>query len=106
MSNEGLVWKISLFVILEIGDSLDIPWHSSAFAIYLYPLPFPLPLPLQLSHSLHITSSLQMNFGVHGHASNFTLSVFDRYWKQDMTLEEGKEVLKKCLQALNERYVM
>jgi 20S proteasome subunit beta 4 len=72
---------------------------------------------------------VKVNFGVHGHASNFLLSVFDRTWKvvglqfcilyfsllfnlsifvhqEDMTIEEGVDVIKKCIAELKTRFLI
>jgi len=54
----------------------------------------------------YLGSMAKVNFGAHGYASNFCLSVFDRYWKPDMDLEQGKEVLKKCLNELSKRFIV
>ena len=47
-----------------------------------------------------------MPFACHGHAANFLLSIFDREWKPKMTLEEAKEVLRKCFAELKKRFMI
>ena len=46
------------------------------------------------------------NFGAHGYAANFILSVFDRDWTKDMTLDEGLAVVKKCIHELHTRFLI
>jgi 20S proteasome subunit beta 4 len=53
-----------------------------------------------------MASASKLHFAAHGHASYFCMSTMDRYWKKDMTLEEGIAVLKKCLHELKTRYIV
>ena len=48
----------------------------------------------------------KVNFGAHGYAANFVLSVFDRDWTVDMTLDQGVAVMKKCLHELRTRFMI
>merc|ERR1719231_86350 len=48
----------------------------------------------------------KINFGAHGYAANFILSVFDRDWRKGMNVEEGIEVIKKCIHELNTRFLI
>ena len=41
-----------------------------------------------------------------GHCAAFCLSLFDRHWEPDMSLEEGKELMSKCFQELKVRYLI
>ena len=45
-------------------------------------------------------------FAVQGYASHFCLATMDRFYRPNMTLEEAKFVLKKCLHELRERFVV
>lgn len=54
----------------------------------------------------YMASMAQVPFGAHGYASNFVLSTLDRHWKKDMTLEEGKECLKLCLNIIRTRLLL
>ncbi|KAK1937733.1 Proteasome subunit beta type-2 [Phytophthora citrophthora] len=47
-----------------------------------------------------------VNFGAHGYGAHFCLSIFDREWKPDMTLDEAKDVLKKCRAELDMRFLV
>ena len=59
-----------------------------------------------LFHLDYMGALAKVNFGVHGYASNFTLSVFDKEWKEGMTLEEGKALLGKCKHELATRFLI
>jgi len=54
----------------------------------------------------YLASMQEVNFGVHGHASNFCLSVLDKYWLPNMSQEEGIECLRKCIKELNTRFMI
>lgn len=48
----------------------------------------------------------EMPFAAHGYASYFVLSLLDRHYRQDMTIEEALELLKLCLQELKTRFIV
>jgi 20S proteasome alpha/beta subunit len=48
----------------------------------------------------------KVDFGAHGYAANFILSVLDREWRAGLGLEEGIEVVKKCLHELRTRFLI
>jgi 20S proteasome subunit beta 4 len=54
----------------------------------------------------YLAALAKVNFGCQGHASNFLLSVFDREWKENMNLEEGLAVIKKCIHELHTRFLI
>ena len=54
----------------------------------------------------YMASFAKVNFGAHGYASNFIISVFDREYKYDMSVEEALEVVKKCLHELKTRFLI
>lgn len=54
----------------------------------------------------YLGSLVKLNFGVHGYCSNFILSIFDRDWKAGISLEEGIQIIKKCVHELNTRFLM
>lgn len=47
-----------------------------------------------------------MPIAAHGYGSNFVLSTMDRGYHKNMTLEEGKELMGKCLQELDTRFLL
>lgn len=54
----------------------------------------------------YMASLSKVNFGAHGYAANFILSVFDRDWKKNMNLEECLEVVRKCIHELRTRFLI
>jgi len=54
----------------------------------------------------YLAALSKVNFGAQGYAANFILSVFDREWKKNMTLDEGLEVVRKCLHELRTRFLI
>lgn len=64
----------------------------------------------------------RVNYGCHGHASNFLLSIFDREFPSPhakpgakasveddvrlLTEEEGKELCRKCIKELHTRFLV
>ena len=54
----------------------------------------------------YMASLAKVNFGAHGYAANFILSVFDRDWKKGMNLDEGLVVVRKCIHELKTRFLI
>ena len=54
----------------------------------------------------YLSSMVKLKFAAHGYASYFCMSTMDRYWKPDLSLEEAKILLKKCIQELQTRMVV
>ena len=44
--------------------------------------------------------------GAHGYANYFTSSVLDNHYKKDMTLEEGIECIKGCINEMKVRFLL
>jgi 20S proteasome subunit beta 4 len=53
----------------------------------------------------YLAALSKTNYGAHGYASNFILSVMDREWRKGMKLPEALEVAKKCIHELHTRFV-
>ncbi|KAI8827240.1 nucleophile aminohydrolase [Fimicolochytrium jonesii] len=53
----------------------------------------------------YLASSVKLPFAAHGYASYFCMSTMDRYWKADLTLEEAKALLRKCIEELKVRFI-
>lgn len=45
-------------------------------------------------------------FGAQGYCAYFVMSLFDNYYKKDMTLDEGIELLKKVLTQIKTRFTV
>lgn len=48
----------------------------------------------------YLASMNKLPFAVHGYGSFFSLSIFDRYYKPDLTQDEAYEILNKCVQEV------
>jgi 20S proteasome subunit beta 4 len=48
----------------------------------------------------------KVNYGAQGYCSNFVLSTMDCHWKEGMTVEEGKELMRRCIAELNIRFLI
>lgn len=54
----------------------------------------------------YLAALAKVNFGAHGYASNFVLSIFDRDWKPNLSLEEGILIIRKCIHELHTRFMI
>lgn len=54
----------------------------------------------------YMASQAKVDFGAHGYAGNFIISIFDREWKHNMNLEQGLEIVRKCLHELKTRFMI
>jgi len=54
----------------------------------------------------YLGSMHKMPFAVQGYASNLTLSIFDRYYRHDMSVDEGIELAVKCVAQLKTRFLI
>ena len=54
----------------------------------------------------YLASMVPVKYGAQGYAANFVLSVLDRYWKKGLTLEEGLDVIRKCIHELQVRFLV
>jgi len=54
----------------------------------------------------YLASMHEMPCAAHGHGSSFVLSIMDRYYYDDMSLEDGKELIRKCIKELQHRFLI
>jgi len=54
----------------------------------------------------YMASHAKVPFGAHGYAGNFIISIFDREWKHNMTLEQGLAIVRMCLHELKTRFMI
>lgn len=54
----------------------------------------------------YLASSNKVNFGCHGYASNFILSIFDKEWHPDLTKDQAVDVIRKCIAELQIRFLI
>lgn len=54
----------------------------------------------------YLGTSISVPFAAHGYAAHFTLSTLDRFHRPDMSLEEGLDLLRKCINELKMRFIV
>ena len=54
----------------------------------------------------YLATACSVPFAMHGYGSYFGTSVMDRYYKSNMNLEEGLQLLKKCINEVQKRLVI
>eukprot|EP00287_Rhodomonas_sp_CCMP768_P004569 CAMPEP_0196717016 /NCGR_PEP_ID=MMETSP1091-20130531/445_1 /TAXON_ID=302021 /ORGANISM="Rhodomonas sp., Strain CCMP768" /LENGTH=198 /DNA_ID=CAMNT_0042057231 /DNA_START=52 /DNA_END=648 /DNA_ORIENTATION=+ len=59
-----------------------------------------------LFHMDYLGGMHKMNFGGHGYGSFFAVSLLDRLWRPNMSLEEGIELMKKVFAEINTRFLV
>ena len=47
-----------------------------------------------------------MNIAAHGYAASFCLGLLDRYWHDNITQEDGVELISKCLKEIQTRFLI
>lgn len=48
----------------------------------------------------------KMQFGAHGYTSNFLYGLLDHWWKPELNLEQGLELIRKCRQQVATRFLI
>ena len=51
----------------------------------------------------YMASLAKTNFGAHGYAANFILSVMDREWRKGLDLPQTLDIARKCIHELKTR---
>lgn len=54
----------------------------------------------------YLGSMVPVNTGAHGYASNFTYGILDRHWHENITVDEAKLLLQKCIDELHTRFLI
>eukprot|EP00455_Lapot_gusevi_P009616 TRINITY_DN1431_c0_g1_i1.p1 TRINITY_DN1431_c0_g1~~TRINITY_DN1431_c0_g1_i1.p1 ORF type:complete len:201 (+),score=40.29 TRINITY_DN1431_c0_g1_i1:70-672(+) len=54
----------------------------------------------------YLASLQKLDKAAHGYAAYFVLSIMDRYWKPNMNLEEGLELIQKCIAEVKRRFIV
>lgn len=54
----------------------------------------------------HLATLAELPFAAHGYAAYFVLSLMDRHYRPEMTLEEGMALLRMCLAELKTRFIV
>jgi len=53
-----------------------------------------------------LASLQKVPFAAHGYGSFFSLSIMDRYYKPGLTREDASELLKKCIEEVQRRFLV
>mmetsp|Transcript_99876 Transcript_99876/g.282876 ORF Transcript_99876/g.282876 Transcript_99876/m.282876 type:complete len:193 (-) Transcript_99876:76-654(-) len=54
----------------------------------------------------YLASMEKVNKAAQGYGAYFTLGLMDRYYKPDLTLEEAKDIIRKCIKEMETRFVI
>jgi len=54
----------------------------------------------------YLASMQKVDKAAHGYCAFFLLSLFDRHWKKDMSLEDGLKLVEMCIKQLNTRFLV
>ena len=54
----------------------------------------------------YLASMHKIPFGVQGYGSYFCLSILDKYYRKDMSLEEAVNLLKRCTDEVKKRLLL
>lgn len=53
-----------------------------------------------------LASLQKVPFAAHGYGSFFSLSIMDRYYRPGLTREEARELLQKCIEEVQKRFLV
>jgi len=48
----------------------------------------------------------KLEYAAHGYCAYFCLSILDKYYKKDLTLEQGIDIIEKCITELRARFII
>ncbi|KAJ1950992.1 Proteasome subunit beta type-4 [Dispira parvispora] len=54
----------------------------------------------------YLAALVEVPFAAHGYCAYYCLSIMDRYYRKDMDLEEAKDVIRKCIDELQHRFII
>lgn len=54
----------------------------------------------------YLAAMSKMPFAAHGYGAYFCLSLMDRFYRPDLSLEEAKEILRKCFAEMKKRFIV
>ena len=54
----------------------------------------------------YLASIHELSRCAHGYAAHFTLGLLDRFYKKDLTEEEGVEIIHRCILELETRFLV
>lgn len=54
----------------------------------------------------YLSSMQKVPYGAHGYGSYFSLSIIDKYYKKDLSVNEGLGLMKKCINEVQTRLLL
>merc|ERR1711957_252140 len=60
----------------------------------------------QLYFMDYLASCEKVNKGAQGYGAMFTFGLMDRYYKEDMNLDEAKDLIRMCIKELETRFLV
>jgi 20S proteasome subunit beta 4 len=54
----------------------------------------------------YLGTSVSVPFTAHGYGAFYVLSILDRYHRPDISLDEAKVLIKKCIEELKSRFII
>jgi len=60
----------------------------------------------ELYHIDYLGALQRVNYSAQGYSGHFVLGLLDRYWRPDMTLEEGIQLLNMCVREVQARLIL
>ncbi|KAI0566192.1 proteasome chain protein [Gracilaria domingensis] len=54
----------------------------------------------------YLGTLVKLKFAAEGYAQYFVLSTLDRYWKKNLSVDEGLDIIKKCVAEIQKRLVI
>jgi 20S proteasome subunit beta 4 len=54
----------------------------------------------------YLGTMAEVPFAAHGYGAMFTMGTMDRYHRPDMSLDEGLDLLRKCVDELKKRFIV
>lgn len=54
----------------------------------------------------YLGTAQEVNFGAHGYCAYFITATMDAFWKAGMSVDEAKELARKCIAELDTRFVL
>jgi 20S proteasome subunit beta 4 len=54
----------------------------------------------------YLASMDKLEYAAHGYCAYFCLSILDKYYKKDLTLEQGIDIIEKCITELRARFII
>ncbi|CAG0883284.1 unnamed protein product [Darwinula stevensoni] len=60
----------------------------------------------ELYYADYLATLVKVPFAAHGYGGFFSMSVIDRYYQENMSVEEGYELMKKCVKEVQKRLIV